>query len=612
MAFLSHTAETPPLVRPADKLDTGPDVIWLTKTLELSATLQLTLRLVRERWRAYYLQYGLAISLMFVVAGTTAASAWLMSDVINRIFVDKDKSSVFWIPLLIIAIFTAKGLSGYYQEVILTRVGNRLVADTQKQMFDHLLAMDVQYYQDHPSSDLITRITYSAGSARDMLNMLFVGLGRDLLTLLSLIGVMVFQDPVMCAIALLVGPVVFLSLRRLTALVKKATTSEVSSMANIIGVMRETTQGIKIVKSFQLEGGLRRQMYDAIDAVMRMSNKIVSTQARVNPLIDTLGGVAVALVVLYAGWRNLANPEAPGHFFAFVTALLMASDPARRISRLQLALATTTIGVKMMFDLLDTPAGEAVVPKEAPLTVSKGAITFDTVDFSYGPGTPVLKQLSLTAKPGQTTALVGTSGGGKTTVLNLLQRFWLPQGGRILIDGQDIGVVALASLRRQITYVSQDVFLFEGTIRDNIRSGKGDATDGEIERAAEQAHAASFIKTLSHGYDTRVGELGTQLSGGQRQRISMARAFLKDAPIILLDEPTSALDSESEQIIQAAIKELTRGKTTVVIAHRLSTVMRADVICVIEGGVVAESGTHAELVRGGGMYARLHGLQFAA
>ncbi len=587
-------------------------MIELPKKAELTTTLQLVTRLIRERWRAYWFQYSLAIGLMFVVAGTTAASAWMMSDVINKIFVDKDQTSVWWIPLLIVVIFTAKGLSGYYQEVVLTRVGNRLVADTQKQMFDHLLAMDVQFYQDHPSSDLITRITYAAGSARDMLNMLFVSLGRDLLTLVSLIGVMVFQDPMLCGIALLVGPIVFLSLRHLTAMVKKAMTSEVASMVNIVGVMRETTQGIKIVKSFQLEDGLRRQMYDAIEAVMRMSNKIVSTQARVNPLIDTLGGVAVALVVLYAGWRNLSSPEAPGHFFAFVTALLMASDPARRLSRLQLSLATSTVGVKMMYDLLDTPAGEAADTKQAPLAVAKGAIVFDQVDFGYGPRTPVLKQLSLTAAPGQTTALVGTSGGGKTTVLNLLQRFWLPQGGRILIDGQDIGTVNLASLRRKITYVSQDVFLFEGTIRDNIRSGNPEASDAMIERAAEQAHAASFIKTLSHGYDTRVGELGTQLSGGQRQRISMARAFLKDAPIILLDEPTSALDSESEQIIQLAIKDLTRGKTTMVIAHRLATVLKADVICVIEGGAVVESGTHAELVRGGGVYARLHGLQFAA
>jgi ATP-binding cassette, subfamily B, bacterial MsbA len=582
------------------------------KRQELDSTLQLVIRLIKERWRSYWLQYVLAISLMVVVAGTTAASAWLMSDVINKIFVAQDRVAVYWIPTVIVAIFVGKGLAGYFQEVILTRVGNRLVADTQKQMFDHLLGMNVQYYQDHPSSDLITKITYSAGSARDMINMLFVSLGRDLLTLIGLLGVMVSQDPIMCAISMTVGPIAFVSLRRLTAKVKKAATSEVISLANIVGITRETTQGIRIVKSFQLEGRLRREMNAAIDAVMRVGNKIVATQASVNPLIETLGGVAVALVVLYAGWRNLSYAETPGQFFAFVTALLMASDPARRLSRLQLQLATSTIGVRIMYDLLDTPLNDVDAEKQSPLMVSKGQIVFEGVQFSYNAGTPVLKGLSLVAEAGKTTALVGTSGGGKTTVLNLLQRFWLPQGGRILIDGQDISSVALQSLRCQITYVSQDVFLFEGTVRDNIRCGNAEASEAMIRRAADQAYATGFIESLPKGFDTRVGELGMQLSGGQRQRISMARAFLKDAPIIVLDEPTSALDSESERVIQTAIKELTSGKTTVVIAHRLATVLKAGVIHVIEDGRVAESGTHSALVRDGGTYARLHEMQFAA
>jgi ATP-binding cassette subfamily B protein len=263
-----------------------------------------------------------------------------------------------------------------------------------------------------------------------------------------------------------------------------------------------------------------------------------------------------------------------------------------------------------MYNLLDTPASEKERPGAPDLVVRRGEVRFEKVRFAYEPSTPVLTDLDLVAPAGRTTALVGASGGGKTTIFNLLQGFWTPEQGSIVIDRQSIADVSLTSLRRQISLVSQDVFLFDGTIRDNIRAGRGDATDAEVEAAARAAHADGFIRALSHGYDTNVGELGAQVSGGQRQRITLARAFLKNAPLILLDEPTSALDSETELAIQGALGELTEGRTTLVIAHRLSTVLRADLIHVVEGGRVVESGTHHELLRVGGAYARLYHLQF--
>ena len=341
-------------------------------------------------------------------------------------------------------------------------------------------------------------------------------------------------------------------LKRLIKRSRKAATSQFHSTAHIVGTMRETSQGVRIVKSFQLEDVLRQRMQAALKAVERMANKIVRVQALVNPLLETAGGLAVAAVVLYAGWRSMSHGQTPGQFFAFITALLLTADPARRLSRLQLQLATAAVGVRMMYELLDTPAAETDGPEARDLVVRGGEIRLDAVSFGYVPDTRVLDDLNLVAPAGKTTALVGLSGTGKTTIFNLIQRFWAPTQGRIRIDGQPISRYSLESVRRQVALVSQDVFLFEGTIGENISAGRRDATDEDVVAAARAAHADGFIRALPHGYDTPVGELGSQLSGGQRQRVALARAFLKNAPIILLDEPTSALDSETEQIIQDA------------------------------------------------------------
>jgi ATP-binding cassette subfamily B protein len=452
-------------------------------------------------------------------------------------------------------------------------------------------------------------VTQCAGAARDMLNSIAVSFGRDAMTLAGLVIVMVAQDPMMSAICLVGGPFIAIALRKLNQQIRKVMESQYGSIATMIGAMRETSQGIRIIKAFQLEGMQREHMQVGIRAVERMGNKLTAVQAGMNGIIEVVAGLAIGLVVLYAGWRNFSFGDTPGQFFAFVTALLMASDPLRRLSRLQLQLTAAAVGVKMMYDLLDTPASEKAVP--APdLVVRGGEVRFEKVRFAYEPGTPVLNDLDLVAPAGRTTALVGASGGGKTTVFNLLQRLWEPENGAILIDGQPIAGLSLASLRSQIALVSQDVFLFDGSIRDNIRAGRLDTPEARVVAAAQAAHADRFIAELPRGYDTSVGELGAQVSGGQRQRITLARAFLKDAPIILLDEPTSALDSETEVAIQRALDELTKGRTTLVIAHRLATVLRADLIHVIDGGRVIESGSHHELLRAKGAYARLYQLQF--
>jgi subfamily B ATP-binding cassette protein MsbA len=587
----------------------------LLKPLELILPAQdqaVLWRLLREKARDYAPRYAVAFFFMAVVAGVTAFSAWLMKDVINKIFVERDSAAVIWLPVLVICLYTAKGVASYFQEVTLAQIGNAMVAETQKKMFAQLLRQDMGYFARFPSSDLITNITRNAASTREALNMIATSLGRDLMTLGGLVVVMVLQQPVMFAISLIGVPIGLYVQTRLIKRIQKVTRKEILSDGQIVSAIRETVQGVRVVKAFTLEKAMTRRMNAAVESVQARNNKLVAINARTSPLVDTLGGLAFASVIFYAGWRALYHGDTPGEFFSFITALLLAYEPARRLSKLQVKMAQATIGVRMMYEMIDTEPALKEVPSAPALTVTTGEVRFEDVTFGYHTDDAVMRDLSLIAAPGKTTALVGLSGSGKTTLMNLILRFWDPWSGRILIDGEDIRGVSLTGLREMVSLVSQDVFLFEGTIRDNIRAGREGSTDAEVYAAAKAAYAHHFIETLPRGYETQVGELGTQLSGGQRQRISIARAFLKNAPVILLDEPTSALDSESEQAIQRALTQLTERRTTLVIAHRLATILNADCIYVIDKGQVAESGTHVQLLKNDGLYARLYDIQFAA
>lgn len=576
-----------------------------------SETLDLLKRLARDYGREYAPQYGMAILAMMVMAGATALSAYVMKHVIDTIFVHQNRAALVGITIGIVAIFVVKGIAAYASEVMVGTIGNHIVAETQRRMFNHLLKVDVAYFQKFSSSNLVTRLSNNAGATRDVLNMISMSFGRDLFTIAGLVVTMIVLDPIMTAISLIGGPLIAMASRKLRKRVQKAAKSEVDSTAGIIKATRELSQGTQVVKSFQLENRMRTRAMDAISAVERLNIKMLRIRATVNPMMETAGGFAVAGVVLYAGWRNLYYGDTPGQFFAFITALLMCADPARRLSRVHLQLASAIVGVRMMYELLDTPAKEEEPAGKPDLEVTRGDIEFHDVSFAYISKKPVISELNLTAPAGKTTALVGLSGGGKTTIFGLLQRFREPDRGFITIDGQDLSSVSIASVRRSISTVGQDAFLFEGTIIDNIRTGLETASDEKCIEAAKSANADEFISKLPKKYEAQVGELGTQISGGQRQRIALARAFLKDAPIILLDEPTSALDSHTEEIIQRELKQLTKGKTTLVIAHRLSTILHADLIHVIDAGRVIESGTHDELLAKGGPYSRLFKLQFS-
>ncbi len=377
----------------------------------------------------------------------------------------------------------------------------------------------------------------------------------------------------------------------------------------IIETLQETLQGIRIVKAFTLEDIMRERFDRNVAAVEYEANKMARVSNRASPLMETLGGFAVAIAITYGGYRVIATGATPGQFFSFIAAFLLAYEPAKRLARLNIALNSGLVGVRILFEVLDSPPSEPADNDKPALTIKTPRLELDDVYFAYRSDEAVLRGLSFVAEPGKLTALVGPSGGGKTTIINLILRFYDAERGKIVIDGQDIRQVTRRSLRRHIAYVGQDVFLFRGTIRENIEFGKPGASEDEIVAAAKGAYAHDFILGFPRGYDTPVGEHGLQLSGGQRQRVAIARALIKNAPIILLDEATAALDSESELQVREAMEHLCQGRTTLAIAHRLHTVSHADRIYVIEDGQAVESGRHDELLRKGGRYASFYRLQ---
>ena len=533
----------------------------------------------------------------------------MMKDLINKVFIDRDPLFMTVICVAVVVLYTAKGLAAYGQEVLLARIGNRIVAEIQERLYASLLKQDLAFFHAMGSAELITRLTHNARAAATALNLLATSLGRDLLTVLSLIGVMLAQDPLLTCIALIGMPLLFLVVSKMLKKVRSLFTREVDTVSRLVSLMQETAQGIRIIRAFRLEDDLQAAMGTAVRDMEDLANRMVRSQAGANPLIDTLGGLAVALVVAYGGWSVIYNGATPGAFFAFITALLMLTDPARRLARLHLSLAGAAVGVRMLYELIDRVPTQQDQPAAVPLRVQGGRLSLEDVVFGYAADQPVLKSVSLVAEAGRMTALVGVSGSGKSSILNLLMRFWSPQQGRVCIDGQDIETLTAESLYAQIALVSQDVFLFDGSVADNIRRGRPSATQAEIEAAARRAQAHDFIMSLPQAYETPVGEGGSQLSGGQRQRVSIARAFLKDAPILLLDEPTSALDAQADAAIGEALAALSAGRTTLVVAHRFSTIMQADQIYVLEGGRVVEQGSHQALIERKQVYERLYALQ---
>jgi ATP-binding cassette subfamily B protein len=566
-------------------------------------------RLIAEQGMAYWRRYAAAFTLMAVSAGTTAASAYLLGAVINQTYVDRSVRGIVLLSLIIIVLFAVKGAATYGHTVILSRISNAILANNQRRLFAKLMRENVGFYSERHSSEFLARLTAGAQSVTQVLNLLVSAVGRDFLSLVGLAAVMAIQDPWMSLFGLLIAPPALFFIRKLVRRIRNLAHDQFTGTADILETMQESLQGIRTVKAFTLEQTMQTRIDKSIAMVEANANKMARVQSRSSPLMETLGGIAIAGTLMYGGYRVIATGATPGQFFSFITAFLLAYEPAKRLARLNIELNSYLIGARKLLEIVDSPATEPDDSGKSALKLTNAQVEFRDVTFAYRDNETVLNRMSFVAEPGKVTALVGPSGGGKSTVLALLLRLYEVKFGAIVIDQQIISDVSRKSLRQQTAYVGQDVYLFRDTIRENIAFGKPGATETEIIDAAKAACAHDFIMGFPQGYDTPVGEHGTQLSGGQRQRVAIARALIKNAPIILLDEATAALDSESEKLVQEAIEHLCQGRTTIVIAHRLHTIMHSDNILVVEGGQIVEQGRHDELLRRNGRYASFFRLQ---
>ena len=590
----------------------GLELIMKAVTAEPSedySTSALVRRLLVDEALGYWPRYAIAFALMGIAAAATALTAYLLGSMTNEAYVNHNFHGIVVIGVIAVVIFAVKGFATYGAAVMLSSIGNSIVASNQRRLFDKLLQQNVGYFADRHSSEFIARLTTGAAAVGQVINLLITAIGRDLMSLIGLTIVMVIQDPVMSLIGFVSAPPAFFFLRKLIRRVRNIARIQFTGGTQIIETMQEALQGLRMVKAFALEDEMQRRLNKSVADVQHESNKMARVSNRASPLMEMLGGITVALATIYGGYRVIETGATPGEFVSFLAAFLLAYEPAKRLARLNLDLSNNLVGVRILYEIIDSPSGEPTDDNLPALKLTRARVEFVEVGFAYRGDAPVLRGMSFVAEPGKVTALVGPSGGGKSTVLNLLLRFYDVDSGGILVDGQNIAAVSRRSLRQEIAYVGQIVHLFRGTIRENIALGKLGATDAEIIGAARAAHAHDFIMSFPAGYHTPVGEHGLQLSGGQRQRIAIARALAKNSPIILLDEATAALDSESERHVQEALAELCKGRTTLVIAHRLSTIMHADCILVVENGTVVESGRHDELLRKGGRYASFYRLQ---
>jgi ATP-binding cassette subfamily B protein len=601
-------------------------------------------RVLRENFHLYVSRYLIAFSLMACAAAATGLSVFLMRDIVKVVFTPVDKikeaansgtdligAKATWfndllqsffttvepgmllvasVALSILVVFAIKGLALYGSTVILTKIGNNIVARQQGRLGNHILAQSLAFFVQFPSSDLITRTSQATTAARDVMHNMMMRV-QDVLTATALFVAMFMLDWRLSLAAIFIMSPVALFLGKIIKRIRKIARAEFAGFIQIISAIQEAILGNKLIKSYSLEPHMRTRFDEAIAGVEDRSNKLANVSNRTSPIMEFMGGVAVASIVVYGGYRNIVLGQSAESLIAFLTALLLAYEPIKRIARMNVNIQASLIGVRMLYQVLDSDHSIKEASNAAPLKLTKGSIELRNLSFSYRRGLPVLHRINLDCPGGSVTALVGPSGSGKSTILNLIERFYSPDAGSIHIDGQDISTLATPSLRAHLSLVSQDTFLFSDTLRNNIRIVRPEATDAEVEDAARAAFAHDFILEQPKGYDTHVGENGGRLSGGQRQRISIARAFLKNAPILLLDEATSALDSESEQKIQLAFDNLMQGRTTIVIAHRFSTIRNAKVIHVMQNGTLVASGSHHELLaHKNSLYSQLYHLQY--
>lgn len=577
-----------------------------------SRSLALIERLLRSYLRPYLWLLGASILLNVVIAATTGALPWFIQQAVDEVFNNKNPNMLVLVPLGVIAVSFIKGIATYGSNVIMNYVGQRSTANLQRDLFARLVHGDLAYVSQQHSGAYISIFMNDATRLRDTVSNIIISLVRHLLTIVALIGFMFTINWHLALVyTVIVIPMGVSAMRRLGKVTRTASRDGLQETSEFSTLIAETLSGLRIVKAYGQEGDQIGRAGATIDRVLEFTMRAIRARAAASPAIEALGGIAVGAIIFVGGYQSMQGNLTAGEFMGFITALLAVYQPLRAVANMQTILQEGVSAGTRVFAILD-PKDHVVDAAEAStLDVSEGAVRFDNVSFQYeGREHPALNGVTIEVRPGQTVALVGASGSGKSTLLNLTLRFFDVSNGVIEIDGQDIRKATLDSLRRATALVTQDPFLFDDTIANNIAYGSPAADTAAIEQAAKRAAAHEFIAELPEGYETRVGESGLRLSGGQKQRIAIARAMLKNAPILLLDEATSALDTASEQKVQAALNTLMQGRTSLVIAHRLSTIMHADRIYVMAEGQVAESGTHDELLAANGVYADLYHKQF--
>jgi len=570
----------------------------------MTPTLKRTLHYLMPYWRL--LLFSAICSI--VVGSMDGAFAWLVEPVLKRIFAGKDAEIFILVPFGIVALFIFRGICRFSYDTTIKLAGQKAIQDIRNDLYQSTIRKDMPFFNRQATGELMSRMTNDIGMMQEGMANVICGLFRDVISLISLLVVIFYRNWQLAILCFVVLPVTIYPAQLIGKKIKNSARRTLSVMGGIGMILQETFSGIKVIKAFGLEETVIKRFRNENLMFLTQYKRFIKYESLAMPVSEAITSFGIAAVVYFGGSQVLSGRMTPSELFSFIAAMIMLFNPVKKLQGSYNVLQRSTGGAERVFDLMD--AQRTVIDRQDALDLPrvKGRVEFRGVDFGYGED-PVLAGINLSVEPGRMVALVGPSGGGKSTLAALLMRFYDVSAGSILLDGHDLRDITLASLNRQFALVDQETTLFNDTIGNNIRYGKPDASDEEVKAAARTAFAHDFIQQLPDGYDTNIGDRGARLSGGQRQRICIARALLKDAPILILDEATSALDTESEKMVQQALDNLMQNRTTFVIAHRLSTIQHADIILVLEKGQIVETGSHSDLVEGGGLYSRLSGMQ---